>query len=372
MKNQMIRGIKKIMAVSIAISMLCGVGYATTLKSEAHTNADIVRYEPFEGYTDYIEREAPEYKTEGNGYVFGGWYYQDDQGAYQPLAKAEDLPEGKKALAKWVPSSVLSVKVQNKAGTNEQTDSTVLRAISAIDSLNYKQVGFDTKVIILKEDGCFQEQRHVIDATTTKAYSKFKVYESTDTEEVAEEYGPKELFGEAAHRFTTALIAKVQRNSFQKIVCITPYWITPDGVKVTGLTRYVHVEDGYAHGEKGEYRYVNVPVNVRKFADVAAGVVTMKVPEGCQFLGIEGGRLFEEMDATGASDQVKIVGNVSNIRQNKSANDIFANVRFKVASSEANKYALTGYSFNITSVDFADKDEKAFTDTTYPVWNINF
>ena len=68
MKNQMIRGIKKIMAVSIAISMLCGVGYATTLKSEALTNSDIVRYEEFDGdYTDYIEKEAPEYKTEGNG-----------------------------------------------------------------------------------------------------------------------------------------------------------------------------------------------------------------------------------------------------------------------------------------------------------------
>lgn len=371
MKNQMIRGIKKIMAVSIAISMLCGVGYATTLKSEANTNADIVRYEPIEGkeYTDYIGQEAPEYKATGNGYVFGGWYYQDDLGAYQPVAEAADLPKGKTALAKWVPSSVLSVKVQNTAGTNESTDSTVLRAISAIDSLNYKQVGFDTKVITLTEDGCFHDQTPVTNAITTKAYSNFKVYESTDTEQVAKEYGPQDLFGTAAYRFTTALIAKVQRNSFQKIVCITPYWITPDGVKVTGLTRYVHVEDGYEHDG---YRYVNVPVNVRNFAGVAAGVVTMGVPTGCEFYGIEGGRLFEEMEAAGASDQVKIVGNLSDISQNKSANDIFANVRFKVASSEANKYALTGYSFNITSVDFADKDEKAFTDTTYPVWNINF
>ena len=372
MKNQMIRGIKKIMAVSIAISMLCGVGYATTLKSEANTNKDVVKYESIGGdYTDYIGTKVPEYKATGNGYVFGGWYYEVGQDEYQSLATADALPEGKTALAKWVPSSVLSVKVQYTAGTNESTDSTVLRAISAIDSLNYKQVGFDTKVITLTEDGCFQEQRHVIDATTTKAYSKFKVYESTDAPSAAKEYGPKELFGEAAHRFTTALIAKVQNGSFKKIVCITPYWTTPDGVKVTGLTRYVHVEDGYEHGE---YRYVNVPVNVRKFADVAAGVVTMKVPEGCEFLGIEGGRLFKEMEATGASNQVKIVGNVSDIRQNESANDIFANVRFEVqvAPSDANKYALTGYSFNITSVDFADKDENAFTDTTYPVWNINF
>ena len=370
MKNQMIRGIKKIMAVSIAISMLCGVGYATTLKSEANTNKDVVKYESIGGdYTDYIGTKVPEYKATGNGYVFGGWYYQDEQGEYQSLATAADLPSGKTALAKWVPSSVLSVKVQNTAGTIGSTGSTVLRAISAIDSLNYQQVGFDTKVITLTEDGCFQSQTDVIDATTTKAYSKFKVYESTEAETAVKEYNPTELFGAAAYRFTTALIAKVQNSSFQKIVCITPYWITPDGVKVTGLTRYVHVEDGYEHDG---YRYVNVPVNVRNFAKVAAGVVTMGVPTGCEFYGIEGGRLFEEMDAAGASDQVKIVGNLSDISQNKSANDIFANVRFKVASSDANKYALTGYSFNITSVDFADKDEKAFTDTTYPVWNINF
>lgn len=371
MKNQMIRGIKKIMAVSIAISMLCGVGYATTLKSEAHENKDKVKYEAIEGkFTDYIGKKVPEYKATGNGYVFGGWYYEVGQDEYQSLATADALPKGKTALAKWVPSSVLSVKVQNTAGTNEQTGSTVLRAISAIDSLNYQEVGFDTKVINLTDDGCFHSQTPVGDAkTTTKAYSKFKVYESKDAPSAAKEYGPKELFGEAAHRFTTALIAKVQHDSFKKIVCITPYWTTPDGVKVTGLTRYVHVEDGYAHGE---YRYVNVPVNVRKFAGVAAGVVTMKVPEGCQFLGIEGGRLFEEMEATGASDQVKIVGNLSDISQHKSANDIFANVRFKVASSEANKYALTGYSFNITSVDFADTDENAYDNKTYPVWNINF
>lgn len=370
MKNQMIRGIKKIMAVSIAISMLCGVGYATTLKSEANTNKDVVKYESIGGdYTDYIGTKVPEYKATGNGYVFGGWYYQDEQGEYQSLATAADLPSGKTALAKWVPSSVLSVKVQNTAGTIGSTGSTVLRAISAIDSLNYQQVGFDTKVITLTEDGCFQSQTDVIDATTTKAYSKFKVYESTEAETAVKEYNPTELFGAAAYRFTTALIAKVQNSSFQKIVCITPYWITPDGVKVTGLTRYVHVEDGYEHDG---YRYVNVPVNVRNFAEVAAGVVTMGVPTGCEFYGIEGGRLFEEMDATGASDQVKIVGNVSDISQNKSANDIFANVRFKVASSDANKYALTGYSFNIASVDFADTDENAFTNTTYPVWNINF
>ena len=78
-----------------------------------------------------------------DGYVFSGWYKDETT----PLKQADLTEADVTAIAKFVPAEVLSIKTQAALGT----DTSSLRILSSVDSLNYQEVGFKYKLAILPE-----------------------------------------------------------------------------------------------------------------------------------------------------------------------------------------------------------------------------
>lgn len=327
---------------------------------------------------EYWGKKIPEYAgtdANGYGYVFGGWFTSADKTTFTAM---NDKNASGTVYAKFVPAYVLSVKCQNAAGTTAETESTSLKIVSSVDSLSYKEYGFDLYVIVLDENGNFVKQASFASngQTATTVYEKFKIYdkEIDGTLTLKGTKEPNQVFGDASAYFTTWEITTVNQAAYSTIISAKPYWITKDDQTVYGLTKYAHVEDGYLHTEGNTtYRYVNVPVNIRDTKAVAAGILNVDYSSYTNFelSEVEGGVVFEEMTWSDKGSSVKLVGNVQDIASNKTANDIYANLRFKVPSSSASDF-LNGYSFTVTGEEFSDNTESQYTSNEYDVWNVKY
>lgn len=284
-------------------------------------------------------------------FVFGGWYVMredenlegDRSSEYDTYVIYQDgMTVSKKDLvfAKWVPARVLSAKAQNVSGTSaDMSGTTGTRMVTSVDCKDYQSVGYDIIV-----DGDLTVNVPIM----RKAYSSLKC----TVDNVIKTYTASELFGSASKYFVTFKLTGIPSTEFATKIFVKPYWVTAQGQKVYGLSRYAHVEDGI-------YKYVNVPVNlsVAQAQAVAAGVVTVNYDETkFEFLSekMETGRVFEEMDANAVNGSVKIVGNVADIEKNATHTDLFVNLRFKYTGSE-NVAGSTW--FDIGSVDFCDNQE---------------
>ena len=383
MKKRIIKLMKRTVSSIVAIAVILAGSFLmdTEVKAidEVKNDKGIV-YKEFTDYADYVGKKIPNYTgddTEGYGYVFGGWFKNTDGKTYTPIATSSE-GSGSTVYAKFVPAYVLSVKCQNKAGTTVDTESTSLKVVSSVDSVNYKNYGFELSIITLDKNGnltnksVFSSEEDISD----KVYEKFKIYDTaTDgTLKLQATKAPSDVFGDASAYFTTWSVTGIPKSSYGTIIGVKPYWVTKDGMTVEGLTKYVHVEDGLLHGSGDDtYRYVNVPVNIRDTMAVAAGILKVNYSSCTDFelSEVEGGVVFEEMTWSDNGTSVKLVGNVRDFTSNKTANDIYANLRFKVPSSSASDFS-TGYSFAVTDEDFSDNTESQYTNSEYDVWNVKY
>ena len=114
-------------------------------------------YNGAEMKTKYWGKEAPKL----DGYYFGGWYAtSSDSAAIKYTSHMEAIGDNDTVYAKFVPSYMLNVKVQNnknlcdtsivKPGTwataEGVPDRGNIRMISAVDSIRYKEVGLPVYV----------------------------------------------------------------------------------------------------------------------------------------------------------------------------------------------------------------------------------
>lgn len=157
---------------------------------------------------------------ERDGYVFAGWYYNEacTESVEQNVTTLE---AGRKAYAKFVPASVLSVKAQLKLPTGttaEQitADSKVqMRLVTTVDTLRYKKVGFK-----VTSNGITKE------FTTTTAYTSINAagvkVEAKD-------------FSEASTYFITKNLGNITVGSNQdREIIVQAFWETMDGTIVYG------------------------------------------------------------------------------------------------------------------------------------------
>ena len=227
-----------------------GKVFAASVSQEAHFEAytDISTYRSTEGYT------APKAKDTGyEEWIFAGWYAEDKE---TTIGKNITTQVGT-YYAKFVPAEVMSVKCQVADGTIETTPSSKLRVITTLDSLEYSEVGFD----------------FTIEGIGTKHYSSKKVAKriASRTDGVNYEYSPK-IFDVQSEYFTTVTITGISDDYYDNAFYIEPYWITRDGTKVYGVSRYARVEDYYLN-------IVNVPIRVSSDTVVAAGGVVIDYDE---------------------------------------------------------------------------------------------
>lgn len=317
--------------------------------------------------------ETITYVTAGEDaeYLFGGWYFwgQSDEGDGRLCSASDDsfsyvvdnveyYDQNGLYFAKWVPASILSVKAQNTAGVTGDSDKTNTRVISAVDSLDYSEVGF--KILL--------NNKNEIEETSTK-----KVYSSLVASD-GETYAPNVIFGEDAKYFVVWRLENISQEHFEKIIYVKPYWKTADGVTVEGLAKYVHVEDGYN-------KYISVPVNLKDYlaytvdeegeknigAKVAAGVFEISYPDTLTLVEdkVEVGRVFGEMEFADKGSSVKFAANVADINSNATANDIYVNLRFTVDGGDVTH---ASYNFEIQDTpDFCDNTEAK---VTIDIWDV--
>jgi len=207
--------------------------------------------EPVEGIVIKENMTAPVPKTEGKDkYIFAGYYAESE--CKTPVKASTDAT----VYAKFVPSSVLSVKAQLKADTTVESAYTNLRLVSSVDGLNYKNVGFEvyynnaTKPVVIK---------------TTKVYERIIASAASG---VDYHYSPK-VVGVESEYFITATLLNINKTNFEKGFYIKPYWQTLDGTMVYGESKYFSVNNGLNSNN------INIPVKVSAQLNVDSLSVTV-------------------------------------------------------------------------------------------------
>ena len=230
---------KKLFATLLALAMLiAGVCYLTPEANEvkAATTSE-------KNYT-VVAKNSEEYTmVEGvptkAGYVFGGYYKLDsaeDECTIPKRCRAKDAN-----YVKFVEDSVLDVKVQVTNGVVQNTENEkykgkyVIRFISSVDGLNYRNIGFE----LTYKDG---NETKTIRHTTTNV---FKSIDSTvgtvDGKADTYEFSPNLLSTDSEYFMTVKL--PVAQADAGKVYTIRAFWTTLDGTEVFGNSRSVSVND---------------------------------------------------------------------------------------------------------------------------------
>ena len=344
-----------------------------------------------EGYEDKVvfEDKTPEFKSmckeDGTGtapikegYVFGGWYVDGVSGKQaltteDAIEKASDNGLETGVYAKYVPAYVLSVKVQHEEDVSATDGDSDVRVISSIDSKNYQKVGFD--VLINNKNKLYHcadgDDQYDDELETTKVYTGLIVGGDTENPRM-----PQTIFGKESEYISVWKLTGTPDKYDAKIIKVTPYWYTMDGTKVSGLSKFVHVEDGY----KG---YVNIPINLTTGEEVAAGQLKMKYDpnilklaestEGVAYdKAVEFDGVFKASEMAYHDDgngTITFVGNAETVNTLKNADDIFANIRFQIV--DKSKYPDTKsenfLTFQVDGEYFCDWDEE---DIKVNAWDI--
>lgn len=169
-------------------------------------------------YSNATAGAAPADADNMDGYVFAGWFTDKD------CTKAFTGTNAK-AYAKYVDKAVLTVKAQikNDAATAETTS---MRFVTTVDSLNYKSVGF---VI------------NNVDKTLKTVYSN--LYVVGDSSVMTKT--PADVSNTSVSAYFAAFtVNNIPKDKYSAEFNVTPYWITLDGTRVSADTVVKTVSQG--------------------------------------------------------------------------------------------------------------------------------
>ncbi len=114
------------------------------------------------------------------------------------------------------------------SGEREQTpEKTDVRFVTTADTLEYRQIGFDIKIVETKSVG------------TNKVYTALYGMSGGGT---VLTYHPT-LIAPQSNYFYTYTIRNIPKAAFDTPIQVTPYWITQDGTKVNGTSRTLTVNE---------------------------------------------------------------------------------------------------------------------------------
>lgn len=209
--------------IQIEVAMQAG-GWGTVDCLYLYQSADagepiIVNHTDISEYRNESGNTAP---ADKDGYIFAGWY--TDEACTK--AVDENTTDGS-AYAKYIDENVLTVKFQIPTTTNSASESTTLRLVTSIDSLDYQNVSFEVSYT----DSSSTKKSHTW--TTKNAYTALTGYNGM-TELT---YTPDEQFSKASEYFVALNINKVPKEAFGYAFTVTPKWTTLDGTVVKGSTR---------------------------------------------------------------------------------------------------------------------------------------
>ena len=368
-----------VVTMSVLPSAEMDVKAATAVKNAYGTDGQATYQDDYQ-YQDYTKTEFEKlWKADGqktapskSGYVFGGWCIKGNDNKYTVLTEADlQTISDEQLYAKFVPAYVLSVKAQVDETTYvegaSRTQKGSIRLVSSVDSEDYQKVGFKVLINNKNELKAYNKdtEKYDLPLETKRVYEHLKSGEDT--------YDANAVFGTKSAFFTVWRLDDIGTSYDAKIINVTPYWITKDGTKVSGLTKYVHMEDGYN-------RYISIPINLFGEADVAAGTLTLTYPADLQLIGnnkneVEFGKVFEnemEYRVDTSKNQIYFYGAADVVGDNKSCNGLYANVRFVRKTATSSVDAENGYDFNIQNEKFCNWAGSLVNEGTDIAWDIQY
>ena len=334
---------KKISIILVVTLILSGLGLVEVFNTNVKAGTENFGVEQLI-IDNYKNDNTPKpSETKYKDWLFAGWY-EDAQCEKCVVSKTNAT--GKK-YAKFVPQEVLSVMCQTIQGTNASTETAKMRIVTSVDTLNYREVGFDI----------------VIGKTNTSKPIK-TVYKQIKASNggVDFTYGP-EIFSSASSYFATVTIVNVPNQGFGKGILIKPYWITLDGSKVYGVSRYARVEDSYL-------KIVNVPVRINTDKEVAAGFAKVQYDATkVEYVGSDNGTIFDNVDTEDDNGTILCVGDINDISKNVEADGLYTNLRFKINDGVSLDSNLV---FNVSGEQFCDINQNfVYTDVNKKTFEIS-
>lgn len=186
----------------------------------------------------YYGKEAPEYTEPG--YLFAGWYEDEECTISYVKKDGETLSQ---YYAKFVPQDVLSVKAQNATTLHnkllENTDVGKIRFVTSVDSLYYSEVG-------LHIEGKIGTHTLDKDYVVKQVYTHLYVVDTENDKSDART--AQQVFELDSAEYFAPYTFKINFTQFADGFTITPYWKTPDGVRVDGVTRTRSMIDNLEDG----------------------------------------------------------------------------------------------------------------------------
>lgn len=344
---------RKIIAGLLAAIMMTASVSVTMPEVEAAETGSAVEVKTTIEYVDMTETYESYFGKQDNiptkeGYLFGGWY--KDQDGTTVIKEASQVAEGDTVYAKFVPAYALSVKAQiyfNTTDSEQDTNKTSVRLVTSLDCKQYQNAGFE----IIDMSG--ETDREIKSDPMDTVYSALRVRTGETT---TKDYTPQQIFGklnESDQRLVVLTLNNIPETKWNSDIYVRPYWTTYDGVKVYGLGKYVYVNDGLDG-------WISVPVNLHTGADVAAGLVDVGFDSSyLEYQECRAGRVFEEVEANISADgaTIKCVGNVSELA-NASANDMYITLRFKLKNNYEIGNGTNFLKFTMSNMNFANLSEE--------------
>ncbi len=263
-----------LLAVCMTVSVFSAPVFAEDLDSTGSNSASTEKIDECKTIVQgYTAKQAARYIAGDNtypavdGYVFSGWY--TDAACTKLLNGA--APSGT-TYALFVPNHVLSVKAQISAGLTTQnwnsTEKASIRFITTVDSLRYKEIGFDLSY--KGADG----KTYVATSSAGKVYHELYVCGSNDT---VWDATPEGTFCGLSQYFRLCTLKDFTVKTFYETAfTIKPYWITADGDKVYGVTATKSMKEGCLKQE------VSITINETENGTVTKAAETYKVGDTVQ------------------------------------------------------------------------------------------
>lgn len=204
------------------------VFFASEYCSYIINSASYTRASDITGYRGSDVNSGKDYYTAPtkSGYVFAGWY----QDANYEEAVSSSTVSGT-AYPKFVEDEVLTIKAQVTAETTATSESTNLRVITGVDTLNYSKIMIHVSASLASGK--------VIDKSITTSRVYTQVRTPSGLVDVSE------VFGSPVAYATSVVLSNIQQADFSTNFTITPSVVTLDGTTVTGTTRVLTPSEGF-------------------------------------------------------------------------------------------------------------------------------
>lgn len=341
--------VKQFIAGLLSLSLVVA-GSVTISTDTKAAGTSVVQYQKVEAATFKTcidSHTAPtcdmtQLASETSGYLFGGWYkYVDDSTWGEVIKTSSDIGSDAYVYAKFVPARLAGISCQVGVDAEEK-NTTTLRAVSAVDSTNYKAVGFNVygRQTVGNQTYDWPMYEYNTDSTVqnTKVYSGLQTYKYNNekTEIIKGDVKqPEDIFGQDAEgfKFTVMNLSQIESSYWDITIVVRPYWITMDGTYVEGIAEFNRVND--SPNITSTPNIVNVSVNLKDVSDIAAGKVNISYPKQFTFVEAECGRVFGEMEINPDTTNrvVKCVGNITELANVEKPEDVYVNLRFEVNTS---------------------------------------